>query len=629
MLFLRFGSLCLFHYALLLFLSFGQNSHAFTFAAHLANLRPDGKSGASEDWAQDSYLAIDETVIAPSETGIDSNVVLGDRHDGSEAEVRFTFENVNTGSFTGDVDNVQVHFHASRYKNVPPIQATLYFNGNAKATQSFLLPSGHEGSGDWFTFFYASSTPISIADANSIEVGFLAPELVTTMEIYINVVYVEIRSDLDESNADYVIAAEYQEDQAGYEITSVGDVNDDDYDDFIIGSHYKNFPTDGWAESALFFGRNSSYPSNVSGANGSFHWLGWAEEGYHSYGVGDVNGDNYSDFIVAAHNWSVPSATVSVGTCLLIYGGSGGWPSDVHPASVASATMHGRYTGDSVGYSGCGVGDVNADGYDDFLVIANGWEGQTGAAFLFLGSSYGISWVGPYPFGDQAFLGVQEGERLGRFVSGKGDINGDGYDDFLLGCDQYHNGTASVGRTAIILGNASGASFSQFISGTTTLSGGQYGVGIIGDINDDGRDDFLIDDSLFFGRTGNYSFTTSGRDVEFITTPQYVFASLEINKLKDLNEDGIDDFSLGYGFSYGVGLFETFIFYGREDWPTTMIPNITCNWKIKEETAGEANNFKLDSGDFNGDGSIDIIVGMDGAKVGGSSYGKAFIFLNH
>ena len=106
------------------------------------------------------------------------------------------------------------------------------------------------------------------------------------------------------------------------------------------------------------------------------------------------------------------------------------------------------------------AGDVNGDGYDDVLVGAwmydNG-ETDEGAAFLYYGSASGVQT--PHVFmadGDlaAAYMGVS--------VAAAGDVNRDGYDDFLVGAPYYSVGSSTLeGRVYVYYGAASGVQEAQ------------------------------------------------------------------------------------------------------------------------------------------------------------------------
>ena len=123
---------------------------------------------------------------------------------------------------------------------------------------------------------------------------------------------------------------------------------------------------------------------------------------------------------------------------------------------------------DASDYSGCavsGAGDVNADGYDDFIISArercstNGctdsavYAGQT---YLILGKASGWAMDTDLSTADASFIGEDAEDYSGYAVSGAGDVNDDGYADFIIGAYGNDDGGDGAGQTYLILGKASG-----------------------------------------------------------------------------------------------------------------------------------------------------------------------------
>ena len=99
---------------------------------------------------------------------------------------------------------------------------------------------------------------------------------------------------------------------------------------------------------------------------------------------------------------------------------------------------------------------MNGDGYDDVVVGAEGYDGtleDEGAVYLYLGSETGLQ-------PDHAWMatGGQPGSGFGYAVSPAGDVNGDGYDDVLVGAYRYDNGETDEGRLFLYFGSSSGPS---------------------------------------------------------------------------------------------------------------------------------------------------------------------------
>jgi hypothetical protein len=129
----------------------------------------------------------------------------------------------------------------------------------------------------------------------------------------------------------------------------------------------------------------------------------------------------------------------------------------VTASGSASATADVLLTGDEyygcVGYAVADGGDVNGDGYDDLLVGGDGTSSYRGAAYVVYGAA---SASGEYTLGDVApmFTGTSGYDYLGNSVTGLGDIDGDGYDDIGLGAYGDDDNGGYSGSLFIIYGSA-------------------------------------------------------------------------------------------------------------------------------------------------------------------------------
>jgi len=83
-----------------------------------------------------------------------------------------------------------------------------------------------------------------------------------------------------------------------------------------------------------------------------------------------VNNDTYDDFVISAHrsDESEPDA----GQAYLVLGSESGWSQDTD-LSNADASFIGSATEDFAGVDVTGIGDVNNDSYEDFLIGLMGW----------------------------------------------------------------------------------------------------------------------------------------------------------------------------------------------------------------------------------------------------------------
>ena len=177
--------------------------------------------------------------------------------------------------------------------------------------------------------------------------------------------------------------------------------------------------------------------------------------------AGDVNGDGYDDVIVA----SEARSTFPTGE-FRIYLGSA-WGIEDEPLTIVPGTP-----GENFAWSIAGVGDVNDDGFDDLVVGAPGAD----RAYWYLGSETGVS-------GYLTLAGVAD--EFGRSVSGPMDLNADGYSDFAVGSGSNSD------RAFVYWGSSAGPStVTALFSGTTGAFG--WSVGGAGDVDGNGYDELLV-----------------------------------------------------------------------------------------------------------------------------------------
>jgi len=257
-------------------------------------------------------------------------------------------------------------------------------------------------------------------------------------------------ADLDGTDGFRVIGAK-ESDTSGVSVSNAGDVNGDDIDDFIIGA----FAADpggrsGAGESYVIFGRENGFDATLDlrALNGTNGFVVRGVDAYDTSGVsvasaGDVNGDGVEDLIVGAHA-ADPSGKASAGASYVVFGRTGGFARNLDLIGLDGTDgfrITGINAGDQSGFAVSGAGDFNGDGFDDLIVGALKADASgrvdAGESFLIFGKADGfgatlqLSQLG----GAAGFrlTGTQTREFSGGAVSSAGDVDGDGFDDLVIG----------------------------------------------------------------------------------------------------------------------------------------------------------------------------------------------------
>jgi hypothetical protein len=298
--------------------------------------------------------------------------------------------------------------------------------------------------------------------------------------------YGPLAGDLDAVDADFILSGEPFY-EVGWSLTGAGDPNADGFDDVLVGAWMAGLN----GKAFLFYGPLAG-EQDVADAGATITGDLSNELLGDAVGSADLNDDDIPDLIIGAPR--PPLNGNDTGRTYVFFGPVLG---DLF-SSQADVILFGEELNDEFGTAVAGAGDLNGDGADDLLVGAHQlFRPGNGKAYVF---------HGPLPAGiiaasdaDAILLGeapvVEEEDLFGEVVASAGDANGDGFDDVLVAAPNNNVGGTRAGRAYLFLGPLAGTTSAStadriFTGGAQDLLG--TALAPLGDLSGDGADDFLI-----------------------------------------------------------------------------------------------------------------------------------------
>jgi len=322
----------------------------------------------------------------------------------------------------------------------------------------------------------------------------------------------------------------------------------------------------------------------------------------------DFNGDGFDDLAVTAYRWDPtyagwPAYAAPWGKIYMYYGSEENFGD-----SLTFSISH--YDSLFSGFMVENLGDMNNDGFEDLGYFTYHVDSTIECSYvnILLGNNV-LDSIPNYTFqfsSEDMFISTHA-----PYIMHLGDINGDGYDDAGIATSKRINDDDELDFIYLIYGNEYQlhylCRFDTYIYPTSI-----YGVG---DVNNDGFDDFTIGSSengimskyLYFGGTTNDSIPDLVLS-DIVPNPYYCTTGGVA--FGDWNGDGINDFNAG------VDVNGTDIWFGSET-------NLQQNMHLDYSNWIFYRNYGY--GDINGDGYNDFVGGNDGGITGVS--GHAYLYL--
>ncbi len=406
----------------------------------------------------------------------------------------------------------------------------------------------------------------------------------------------------------------------GYAVSSAGDVNADGFSDVLVGARL-------YTNGELYEGAVFVYKGSATGLILANPFKVEANQidarlGHSVATVGDVNGDGFSDVLLGAYQYK--QSQTNEGAAFLYFGSTFG------ETIGDKRTLLGYQKEGQFGWAVAGAGDLNGDGYGDFVIGARYYDVtkvNEGAVFMYYGNP-----TKNFPIRNAVFTGDQGDAWLGTAVASAGDVNGDGYSDLVIGAYTYDNGQTDEGTALIYHGGGLVGHTTAKSVVADSVAARRFGSAVAnaGDINADGFDDVIIcapgTDPLTSGRTSIFYGSTDGVRPPWYNAPHKLTTILfgrAVAGAGDVNGDGYADVVIGnphYGNVVNGG--EVRIYFGA----ATGID--TLNFQVLNEPLGgtKYGTSVNGAGDLNGDNYADIVVGAPKYKVGNDTRGAAYVY---
>jgi hypothetical protein len=376
------------------------------------------------------------------------------------------------------------------------VGAPSYSNGEVDEGAAFIFKGSQTGistvpaqvlESNQETSYYGSSVA-SAGDVNGdgfsdIVVGAYKYDNLFAIDIGAAFIYSGAQSSI-QSNPAMTLLGTQEGAQFGYAVSSAGDLNGDGYSDIIVGSPNYTNGQNGEGAISIYLaswqgqGIENQVKALIEGGQAG------AAFGKSVACAGDVNGDGFSDVIVG-EPLRDNGANLQEGRATVYFGS---FSETFNPKSIINSNQAGAELGTSV----ASAGDINGDGFSDIIIGAPSYDKNLtddGIALVFHGAAASLE-----VSSSKVILNSQADAEMGFSVSGAGDVNGDGFADVIVGAPFYDNGANNEGAAFVYLSDEKGVDLDKMLTISMGQALAKFGHSVAGagDVNGDGYDDVII-----------------------------------------------------------------------------------------------------------------------------------------
>ncbi len=304
----------------------------------------------------------------------------------------------------------------------------------------------------------------------------------------------------------WTIEGEAPGDEFGFTCEAIGDINGDGISEIATGAN-RHMGTLG--KSYIFDGATGSPIRSHEGEsiNGG--------AGVRQKAGGDVDGDGVPDYLVSEAGFACCYSDQSIGTAantvrgfINVYSGATG--DRIH-------RLPGEHEGDRFGFDSTGIGDLDGDGFGEFVVGAPGFDSEgsqnNGRVYVLSGADGSVV---------RTHDGVATLDRLGMGIGRIPDLNGDGADEYIAGAP---GGGPGQDGQAFLYSGADGMllhvfDVSEYPYSLSAKEFGRFFLSSPGDLTGDGVADIYVADMFdaTFGNITGRAYLFSGADYSLLYT---------------------------------------------------------------------------------------------------------------